>query len=357
MSFDGPPVNLGVVGLGRWARVLSAAMGRSDRLRLHAATSRSQEKRDAFAGEYGCQVYPDLASMLLDPDLEGVVITVPNDQHLAVARQVAEAGKHVYVEKPIADSLRDGSELAALGRRQGVQLVVGHSARLLSGTRAIRRAYEAGELGELTLFESNFSNERALTLTPDKWRWYRSKTPGGPLSQLLIHHFDTLRYLGGPIVEVMAMAGHLQTPAEVDDVSTTLLRFEDGKMAYSGSSWVAPGIYHLRAYGTKAAMHFELDFKWWDSSLEVHKHSELYFQALDKGFDDRVRIDLPSGDMFREELEGFATAIRTGVPYELTADNGLQALGVVYAAIRSAETGRAVRVSEVLDEAAAQVGA
>ena len=56
-----------------------------------------------------------------------------------------------------------------------------------------------GSLGKLAFIEANFSNERALELTPDTWRWYRDRAPGGPLSQLAIHMFDILHYLGGDV--------------------------------------------------------------------------------------------------------------------------------------------------------------
>ena len=70
--------------------------------------------------------------------------------------------------------------------------------------------------------EANFSNERALELTPKAWRWYKDRAPGGPLSQLAIHQFDVLHYLGGEIVEASSIASKLSpVGAEVDDQSMT----------------------------------------------------------------------------------------------------------------------------------------
>jgi predicted dehydrogenase len=98
--------------------------------------------------------------MLADSRIAGVIITVPNEQHLAVAREVAKAGKHVYTEKPIASTLEQGLEIEALEKAYSVTVTVGHSARLMAGIRRIRDMIDADELGRVAFMEANFSNER-----------------------------------------------------------------------------------------------------------------------------------------------------------------------------------------------------
>ena len=211
-------VKVGIVGLGRWAGVLARAARESDELEIVAATSRTPEKRAAFQQEFGVPGVADLEAMLADTAIRGVILTVPNEQHWPLAERVASAGKHVYTEKPIANTLEDGLRIAALEARHGVTVTVGHSARLMAGIRAIRDRIDSGELGRVAFIEANFSNERALELTPKAWRWYRDKAPGGPLSQLAIHQFDVLHYLGGEMAEVSQMASMLSpVGAEVDD--------------------------------------------------------------------------------------------------------------------------------------------
>src|SRR5688572_26712871 len=124
------PVKVGIVGLGRWARVLTRAAAQSDKLKIVAGYSRSEEKRAKFQSDTGVAAAPSLKSLLSDPTIEGVILTVPNEQHLPVAAEVAAAGKHVYTEKPIASTLEDGLAIADLERRHGITVTVGHSARL-----------------------------------------------------------------------------------------------------------------------------------------------------------------------------------------------------------------------------------
>jgi predicted dehydrogenase len=345
-------VKVGIVGLGRWAKVLARAARGSDTIEIVSGYSRSEENRAAFQNEFGVRATPDLATMLADPRLSGIILTVPNEQHLPLAREVAKAGKHVYTEKPIASTLEEGLAIEALEKTHGVSVTVGHSARLMAGIREIGRAIAAGELGRVAFMEANFSNERALELTPKAWRWYKDRAPGGPLSQLAIHQFDVLHYLGGEIVEASSIASKLSpVGAEVDDQSMTVLRFADGKIGYVGSCWTSPGVFALRVFGSKGLMHYEIDFGTWDTPHLLHKSATLYIQRGRDGYAKREVLTIPESDMFRTELEMFAESCRTGRTGELTAENGNVALAAVYAALHSIENqGRAVRLADVIEE-------
>lgn len=352
------PVKMGIVGLGRWAKVLTRASKQSDRLRIVSGFSRSEEKRVAFEKEMGVAAAPDMKSLLANPEIKGVILTVPNEQHLPLAEQVARAGKHVYTEKPIAQTLEDGLRIAALEKQYGITVTVGHSARLMAGIRIIKERIERGELGRIAFIEANFSNERALELTPQTWRWYKDRAPGGPLSQLAIHQFDVLHLLGGEIAEVSSMASKLSpVGAEVDDQSMTTIRFADGKLGYVGSCWTSPGIFAVRVFGAKGLMHYEIDFGTWDTPHRLHENSVLYIQRGKDGWARRENIPLPASDMFRAELEMFADSCASGTANELTAHNGNVAVAVVYAALRSIERkGQCVRIADVIEEARAKVG-
>ncbi len=350
-------VKVGIVGLGRWARVLTRAASDSGEVEIVCGFSRSEETRQGFARDMHVPVVPELKTMLADPKIEGVVITVPNEQHLTVAREVAKAGKHVYTEKPIAATLEEGIEIAALEQTYGISVTVGHSARLMAGIRKIREAIDAGELGRIAFIEANFSNERALELTPKAWRWYKDRAPGGPLSQLAIHQFDVLHYLGGEVAEVSSMASKLSpVGAEVDDQSMTLLKFADGKVGYVGSCWTSPGVFAVRVFGSKGLMHYEIDFGTWDTPAKLHETSTLYIQRGKNGYGKREELKVPQSDMFRAELEMFAQSCRSGRRNELSAENGYIAVAIVYAALRSLElSGRYVRVADVVQSARARV--
>ena len=350
---SGHRAKVGIVGLGRWAKVLARAARQSSAISIVSAFSRTEEKRAEFQREFGVPAVPGLDRMLADPNISGVILTVPNEQHLPVAREVAKAGKHVYTEKPIASTLEEGLAIEALEKAYRINVTVGHSARLMAGIRTIGQAIEAGDLGRVGFMEANFSNERALELTPKAWRWYKDRAPGGPLSQLAIHQFDVLHYLGGEILEASSVASKLSpVGAEVDDQSMTVLRFADGKIGYVGSSWTSPGVFCVRVFGSKGLMHYEIDFGTWDTPHELHKSSTLYIQRGKDGYAKREVLKVPESDMFRAELDMFAESCRSGKPNELSARNGNIALAVVYAGLCSIERqGQAVKIADVIADA------
>lgn len=354
---SGEKVKVGIVGLGRWARVLTRGSRQSDRIEIVRGFSRSEEKRAKFEADTGIPSAASLEELLADPEIKGVILTVPNEQHLPVAEQVAKAGKHIYTEKPIANTLENGIRLEALQEKYGVRAMVGHSARLLRGARMMKQAIDSGELGTLSFMESNFSNERALELTPDTWRWYRDRAPGGPLSQLATHLFDSLYMLGGEIEEVSSIASKLSpVGAEVDDQSMTTIRFKSGALGYVGSCWTSPGIYFIRVYGQKGLMHFELDFGSWDDPDRVHETSTLYIQRGKDGYGKREVLKDKESDMFQAELEMFAESCRSGVVNDLSAENATVAVACVYAALRSIDNNSSlVPLSVVMAEAEAKL--
>lgn len=338
-----------LIGVGAWARVLAKAASTSEKIKLVYCVGRNPERLEAFSRDTGIPARSDLDGVLADPAIAAVVLALPNDLHFEFAQRAARAGKHVYIEKPIANTISDALSIAALEPAHGVRIVVGHCARLLVGNRAIRQAVDGGKLGKVSQIEANFSNDRGLRLTPQDWRWYSNSTPGGSLIQIGVHQFDTLRYLGGDIAAVSASAArHSPVGAEVEDQWVVAVRFADGKLGTMISSWTSPGTYSVRVTGADALMFYEIDETHWANPERLHENATLYLQARGKGLADRQQSNVSVGNMYRDELELFADSIRNNVVCELSAANGCQAMAAVYAALKSAkEESRFVPLSEV----------
>jgi predicted dehydrogenase len=340
-------VRVGAVGLGRWAKVLADTIKRSDRLRIVNCFSRSQESREAFSRQYQCRSATSYQDLLNDPEIEGVIVTTPNDTHAEPILEAAARGKAIYVDKPIAHTMAEAIKVDRACRAAGVVLSVGHSARRLQGNRKIKEIMDQGKLGKLVMAECNFSNDRSLELTPDKWRWYKEKSPGGPLIQLAVHHTDTLNYLFGPAKTVTCMAKRLYTPAEIEDVTMTVLEMESGQLCYIGSNWASQGTFFTNVYGMEANLYFTVDFNFWSRSDVVDQHSRLEIQH--RGSSEHQPIPLGQGDMFREQLDEFADCVRGKKQPEVGGKEATAALAVIYAALRSAATGRTVAINEVME--------
>jgi predicted dehydrogenase len=342
-------VRLASVGLGRWARVLARGAQRGDVIELVSCFSRDAGRRRAFQEEFGVpHAAQTHAELLADPEVEGVIVTTPNDTHKEVILEALSAGKAVYVDKPIAHTLEDAIAIQAAVRSAGLPFSVGHSARRLAGHREIKRWYEAGKLGDVSIVETNFSNERGLELDESTWRFYSAKSPGGSLIQLGVHHADNLQYLLGPVKSVNANVKRLFTRAEVPDAAMVICEFESGTLAHISSGWASPGVYRMNVQGTSRNLFYDVDFTHWDDSHLADKFSTLRTQSY--GESELRDVKLPRSDMFREQLDEFALAIRGEAQIEVGAREAINALAVVRAALESsARRGSEVGVAEVID--------
>ena len=114
-----------VVGLGWWSDVLADAAGRSGRIELVACYTRTEEKRRAFAARYDCRPVESYDEILRDRSIEAVLNTTPNNAHLETTRLAAQAGKHVFLDKPIANTVADGRDITDLCAKAGIPCWVG----------------------------------------------------------------------------------------------------------------------------------------------------------------------------------------------------------------------------------------
>lgn len=327
---------LGIIGLGKWASVLTNACTASLKVQIISAYSRSKETREKYTEKYKITNVENVEEMLSNPDIEGIILTVPNEMHLQYAKLCAEYGKHVYIEKPITNNLTEAIELRDVCKSYGVKVFIGHVAKLLSGVQLISQEIKNGTLGDICIIEGHFSNERALTLSPNNWRWYQSKAPGGPLSQIAIHQFDVLRFLGGPISNLSAMSSR-KSPvgAEVEDQWLINMQFKNGALGSITSSWTSPGVFEVRVIGTKGLMHYRLDQTKWGEPELLYQNASLFFQKTGDSFVDAIAYKLPKDNMFRSELELFGDMI-SGHEQELfDANYGVEILGLVEASRES----------------------
>src|SRR5215471_10721503 len=169
MGFE--PVRVGCLGMGWWSDVLADAITRSEKLSIAACYTRSEDKRQAFAEKYGCQASPSYEAILADRSIEAIINTTPNNVHLETTRAAAQAGKHVFLDKPIANSIADGRSIVEACRAAGVVLALGYQRRRESQFRWIRSQIDAGTLGRLVNAEANISRDRLGKIDLSSWRY------------------------------------------------------------------------------------------------------------------------------------------------------------------------------------------
>jgi UDP-N-acetyl-2-amino-2-deoxyglucuronate dehydrogenase len=342
-------VRVGLVGIGSWSGVIADATQRSKKLKLVTCYSRTPDKRSVYSQRYGIEQEKNYEDLLKRKDIDGILIVTPNAVHAEQTVLAAQYGKHVYVEKPIANTLEDGRKMIEACRKAGVVLQVGQLMRRLAGYRKIKEFIDRGAIGEPVMAEANFSHNLGFQLTPEKWRWRGDDTgcPAGALMTMGVHHADTLIHYFGPIKTAFSYFSKLCIPAPVEDVTTTIFKFESGVLGYLGSNYCSPKANYVYVFGTKANLlctvtlpnvPFDEYLKIWPS---VDRYTQLTLFELDK--DGGKDISLPVGDPVLEEIDEFADCIRTGAKPETGGESSLAALTLIRAAIESAKTGKPVK--------------
>ncbi len=315
---------ISVIGTGMWGPRLAAAAGRAA-LHVDTCFTRDERARRAFAERFSCEPAASFEAAIEHPQVEGVLLVTPNDVHAEQASACAERGRHVFVEKPIADTVEAGEQMRDACAAAGVAFMVGHAFRRLGAARRTKGLLEDGALGKVVLAEANMSLPGRFG--PGAWRWYRARNPGGPLMQLGIHHVDTLAYLLGPVESASGRFGHVQTEAEIDDVGVVTLRFRSGAIAAVTGSYVSPKTFFLRLYGSEAVLDYTADFSVWPDAERLDAVTALTLGGHPVDFERR--------DMLAEELEEFGRCIRGHAEPETGAAEGLAALGAVLSAVES----------------------
>jgi predicted dehydrogenase len=157
-------VRLASVGLGNWAGVLARAVSRGSVAEVVSCWSRSAESIARFQHEHGVdRAAGSLDELLSDPEVEGVLVTTPNDAHMPVVVAALEAGKAVYTDKPIAHSMADAVRIKSAAERTRRVFSIGHSARRMSGHRTMKDWVESGRTGGISMVEAHFTTRTDST--------------------------------------------------------------------------------------------------------------------------------------------------------------------------------------------------
>jgi predicted dehydrogenase len=330
------PLRVACIGMGWWSDVLADAMQRSKKFEIVACYTRSDEKRKAFARKYNCRAAPGYAAMLKDGSIEAVINTTPNNIHLETTRAAAQAGKHVFLDKPIANTIADGRGITEACRKAGVVLALGYQRRRESHFRWVRKQIDDGVFGKLVNAEANISRDRLGKIDLSSWRYTAEGMPGGVMLQIGIHYSDVLEYLLGPVKAVNGRLAQLVLPGDNPDVASLVMEHENGALSTLNASYASASEYYcMNIYGKEASAYYDL-------------HQGLRF--LKRGGERSDPVACEKNDTIREELDEFADAVRGKGKPEMGGEASTRSLAVLRAGIKSAREGRRVEIAEILKD-------
>jgi len=311
-------LGIAIIGAGFWGRNHARNLKELSETRLIAICDKDEARAKSVANLFGVEAYSDSAEMLKRKDIDAVTVCTWST-HLAIeATRALKAGKHVLVEKPMANNVLEAKKIVALARRKQRYLMVGFLMRFIPGLHHIKQAVAKGEIGTVV-----YATARRVS------QWPERIGDVGVVKDLAIHDIDIMRYLfDDEPVEIYAKAGNLRHK-KFEDHAQILVTFRGRKTAFIEANWLTPyKIRKLTVTGSEAIM--SLDYITQEITIETSG------QTLTPRYEAKEPLRL--------ELQHFASSILQDKEPVITGIDGLKALQIAEGALKSARKGSAVKL-------------
>ncbi|HTT98559.1 MAG TPA: Gfo/Idh/MocA family oxidoreductase [Rhizomicrobium sp.] len=319
-----PVGRVACIGCGYWGKKVARNLASLNA--LHAASDVSPEALSEVAEQYGVAAQ-DFDAILNDPDCDAVAIASPASMHAEHVRRALMAGKHVFVEKPLALNNFEGHALVKLARERGRILMVGHLLRYHPVVVELVSQVKSGRLGEIKhIYSRRFSLGKIRTEEDVIW----SFAPHD-ISLILALLGETPTYVSGEASSILTSG--------IADVANIHLGFPSGVSARVSVSWINPTKEHRTVViGSEAHAVFD-DTLDWDKKLQIYDHRiDLSSNAPSVSKAEPVSPKIEKGEPLREELAHFLNCIATG---RQPVTDGAEALGVLSVLEQAAKSVRA----------------
>jgi predicted dehydrogenase len=324
-------LKVAVIGLGWWGRTIVPLLADSGKLRVVRAVDANPAaaiEDIPFSRDYG--------QALGDPSVQGVVLCTPHSLHTGQIVQAAQAGKHVFCEKPLSMSRNDVLRAVAACNENRVVLAVGHEKRFEPPVQEVFRLLKAGELGTPLQIEANFSQDKFLSLPPDNWRISGKEAPAGPLTATGIHLLDLSVGVFGPAKRVFASVRQLGSALANGDTLAVLADFGHGHSLIS-AVLATPFDGRFAVYGSRG---------WVEVRDKAHPEDPqgwiLTKQIRGRG---KSVTEYPPARAVLANLEAFADAAAGRAPYPVPQAEMIANISALEAVARSAASGRVEAVA------------
>ena len=318
-----------ILGLGWWGRTTVGTMYESAALRIVTAFDPAPSAA-SFASEAGLRIAASFDEILADPAIEAVILCTPHTLHAAQIVQAAQAGKHVFCEKPLCLTRAEAATAIAACQHAGVQLGVGHERRFEPPILELRRMVEAGELGTPLQIEANFSQDKFLALPADNWRLSGAEAPAGPMTATGIHLLDLAVSFLGPADRVLTNVRQLGSELTNGDTLAALISFRSGANALLTAILATPFDGRFAVYGSKG---------WAEVRDKAHpEKSEGWTLTTSIRGKARTVNEFVPAPAVRANLEAFATAASGGERYPVPPEQMLATIAAFEAVVRSSRS-------------------
>lgn len=330
-------LRIGIIGLGWFGEIHAETIIGLPNLKLHALCTRNAERLAEQGRKFGVsKLYADYNDMLADPEIDAVSICTMWDQHTEPAIAALTAGKHVFLEKPIASTVEDARRIVEAAKTSKGILFIGHVVRFNPRFRMAKQAIDEGRIGKIVALSSRRNIPAAWTPT--------ILTKIGPIVGDAIHDTDIMLWLTGErIVSAYAQTTSIRNLRH-PDIGQTMYRFEGGATATLETVWCMPEKTpfdideRMSIIGTEGIIHIQDTFPNLAivDATKLHSPDTTYWPMFDG-----IR-----GGALRDEFVYFARKALAGEqPAIGRPEDAAAALQACLAAEESARTGTIIRIA------------
>ena len=338
MTEGGSPVRVGVIGTGAISQVVHVPIfAEREDVDLLAVADADLHKAEALSQRFGVPLVLTDDALITHDELDAVVICTPNYLHEGMAIAALEAGKHVFVERPLATTSEGAKRVLDAAERAGKVLVVGMPHRFRPGVAALRNFIAGGELGDLYAVRGSWMT-RLMPGSRHTWRYDRQEAGGGALIDLGVPALDLCLWLVGFPAMKRVSCVTARVESSVEDAATLMAESEEGialTLEVSNRLFAGDDRYYARVMGTEGSGSLP--------PLEVFK------QLGGRPMDVTPRQPRPQGgenpytNAYRRLLDDFVQSVAGRSDAELPREQ-VALMGFIEAAYRSAEAGREVEL-------------
>jgi len=330
-------IRAAIVGLGWWGKtIVDTVHGKSNKITFVAGNTRTRSKAEEFCRERKIDLRDDLDAILKDPKIDAVVFTTPHSQHEEHIKRAAQAGKHIYVEKPFTLDVKSAKSALAAVKKAGVVLGIDYQRRFHPSIVEMRNRIKDGRMGKIGFCIAEATAPGGLFLPKESWRTNPDETPVGAMTGIGVHLVDGFIDLCGEIDEVYCVNTRRAAPL-VDDTTTVVLKHKNGVTSTILCSIATAPNYRIAIYGTGGLADT-------DRNLDTFR----FFPAPDKpGHPPPAQPEIIENkgiNPVKAALEAFAEAVEGTALFPITAEQIVHGVAVFEAIVQSAKSGQPVKV-------------
>lgn len=324
-------LNVAIVGLGWWGRILTRTLEKSDKLTVVRLVDVDAEAGGAFAAEHGIDFTTDYGAAIADDAVEAVVLATPHSLHEQQIAAAAEAGKHVFCEKPFCLSRASALRAMAAIDKAGVTVAIGHERRFEPPVMDAMALAREGRLGAPMHIEANFSHDIFAVLDDANWRLKTDESPAGGLTATLIHLMDLSVSLFGQPDTVMASCECHGGVVRNGDTLSALVKFDNGRTATLNALTHTPFFSRFAVFGSEGWVEIR-------DKAHVQAPEGWYFTTCFKDGTPET-VEYPVATPVLSNLESFADAAAGLGPYPNTPDQIVMNVSLLEAIVKSVASG------------------